>query len=294
MIGVLIPFLVLAAPASPVLLGKAEARMAESKATFVGTVLEVDTCAHVFSGFATVYQHVRYDVDDVLKGSLPRQVTVAHYIQQGATPITEDACLDPGVFGVGRRVLVFTDWPDQFSQAQPQEDPNIVNTSRPREGAEVGGSAASADSVAALELLRMLSQPRPDVVFVAAEARKTSVHLLFSNGSEAVLQADFFRPWVGLDPEFKTPVISPDERSVLIEATGKLAFEVGVVLTWTPSTETFPRAWSGRQALPSRAAGGKNAKWIDADTIGFEGMDSGPLRADLISGTVSIAGDGSR
>ncbi len=282
---VVLTVLLLVAP--PILLGKREARMAESKAVFVGTVLEVDTCAHMFSGFANVYQNVRYQVDDVLKGTLPRQVTVAHYIQQGNTPLTEDACLDPTVFGIGSHVLVFTEWRNRFTQPPPAEPAGRRNVSWPREGAEVGEWAVSARSTSALELLGALSRPLPQVVVSAAEVRGTSVHVLFSDGSGAVLQGEFFRGWVGLDPVFELPVISPDKRSVLIQATGTFMEFVSVVLTWTPSMETFPRAWSAVQAVSLGRAGGAKARWVDAHTIAFEGLDPAlSLRADLTSGTV--------
>jgi hypothetical protein len=75
----------------------------------VAKVVEVEPPLGLWSGYHAIGQHVKYEVEEVIKGKLAeREVYVAHGIWKNTSTVdTEQARLSPKLFAKGNRFVLF-------------------------------------------------------------------------------------------------------------------------------------------------------------------------------------------
>ena len=90
---------------------KLEALTQRSQVVVVAKITRVEPSLGAWSGYFHFVQHVHYEVEEVLKGTLPdHEIIVAHpVVKNTATADTKEARLSPELFTVGNRVVLFLD-----------------------------------------------------------------------------------------------------------------------------------------------------------------------------------------
>lgn len=75
----------------------------------VAKIIKVEPPLGLWSGFHPIGQHVKYEIEEVIKGKLAeREIYVAHgIVKNSPTADTEQARLSPKVFAKGNRFVLF-------------------------------------------------------------------------------------------------------------------------------------------------------------------------------------------
>jgi hypothetical protein len=105
--GIVLALSVSAGPDCDEQLSKALTERAE--VVVVAKVIEVEPPLGLWSGYHAIGQHVKYEVEEVIKGKLAeREIYVAHGIVKNTpTADTEQARLSPKLFVKGNRFVLF-------------------------------------------------------------------------------------------------------------------------------------------------------------------------------------------